>query len=172
MNRLVIIGNGFDLAHGLKTSYANFINWYWNEWGMRLLMASTYEESDELCSFVSNLKVEGHRLTWFQLQQCHYIKREDSFKPWDGKDVVKQIRSHELCQFEYKSPFFEQINKSIETKGWVDIENEYYLMLVKEKDFGDRIKNLNVQLDFLRDKLIEYLTVESQKRTEKIEDIK
>lgn len=22
MNRLVIIGNGFDLAHGLKTSYA------------------------------------------------------------------------------------------------------------------------------------------------------
>ena len=29
MNRLVLIGNGFDLAHGLKTSYADFINWYW-----------------------------------------------------------------------------------------------------------------------------------------------
>lgn len=28
MNRLVLIGNGFDLAHGLKTSYADFINWY------------------------------------------------------------------------------------------------------------------------------------------------
>ena len=23
MNRLVIIGNGFDMAHGLKTSYEN-----------------------------------------------------------------------------------------------------------------------------------------------------
>lgn len=26
MNRLVIIGNGFDMAHGLKTSYMDFIN--------------------------------------------------------------------------------------------------------------------------------------------------
>ncbi len=36
MNRLVLIGNGFDLAHGLKTSYADFINWYWGQWGKRL----------------------------------------------------------------------------------------------------------------------------------------
>ncbi len=25
MNRLIIIGNGFDLAHGMKTSYYDFI---------------------------------------------------------------------------------------------------------------------------------------------------
>jgi len=25
MNQLIIIGNGFDLAHGLKTSYKDFI---------------------------------------------------------------------------------------------------------------------------------------------------
>ena len=31
MNRLILIGNGFDLAHGLKTKYADFIEWYWNE---------------------------------------------------------------------------------------------------------------------------------------------
>ena len=31
MNRLVIIGNGFDIAHGLKTSYVDFINWYWEQ---------------------------------------------------------------------------------------------------------------------------------------------
>jgi hypothetical protein len=28
MNRLVIIGNGFDLAHGLPTSYRDFIDGY------------------------------------------------------------------------------------------------------------------------------------------------
>ena len=28
MNRLIIIGNGFDLAHGLKTSYHDFILHY------------------------------------------------------------------------------------------------------------------------------------------------
>lgn len=31
MNRIILIGNGFDLAHGLKTSYADFIDWYWEE---------------------------------------------------------------------------------------------------------------------------------------------
>ena len=28
MNRLIVIGNGFDLAHGLKTSYHEFILLY------------------------------------------------------------------------------------------------------------------------------------------------
>lgn len=28
MNRLILIGNGFDLAHGLKTSYSDFIKDY------------------------------------------------------------------------------------------------------------------------------------------------
>ena len=29
MNRLILIGNGFDLAHGMKTSYGDFIEWCW-----------------------------------------------------------------------------------------------------------------------------------------------
>lgn len=31
MNRIIIIGNGFDLAHGLKTSYRDFIDWFWEK---------------------------------------------------------------------------------------------------------------------------------------------
>lgn len=31
MNKLVIIGNGFDKAHGLPTSYIDFINDFWKE---------------------------------------------------------------------------------------------------------------------------------------------
>ncbi|WP_160070260.1 AbiH family protein [Sphingobacterium bovisgrunnientis] len=30
MNRLIIIGNGFDLAHGLPTSYSHFIKYIWS----------------------------------------------------------------------------------------------------------------------------------------------
>lgn len=30
MNRVFIIGNGFDLAHGLPTSYNHFINDFWS----------------------------------------------------------------------------------------------------------------------------------------------
>jgi len=31
MNDLYLIGNGFDLAHGLKTSYNDFLLWYLKE---------------------------------------------------------------------------------------------------------------------------------------------
>lgn len=30
MNRIIIIGNGFDMAHNLKTGYRDFIDDYWN----------------------------------------------------------------------------------------------------------------------------------------------
>ena len=42
MNRIILIGNGFDLAHGLKTSYADFIDWYWGEWGTKLLQDDVF----------------------------------------------------------------------------------------------------------------------------------
>ncbi|MFR3371811.1 MAG: AbiH family protein, partial [Clostridioides difficile] len=29
MNRLILIGNGFDLAHGMKTNYKDFIEHLW-----------------------------------------------------------------------------------------------------------------------------------------------
>ena len=31
INRIVVIGNGFDLAHKLPTKYVDFINWYWKD---------------------------------------------------------------------------------------------------------------------------------------------
>ncbi len=162
MNRLVIIGNGFDLAHGLKTSYQNFINWYWNQWGMRLLTASTYRESDGLCSFELMNRVNGHYSTWFQFLQCHYITKDDPFQPWDGNKVVEQIKQNKYCNFQYTSRFLERIDQNIETKGWVDIENEYYHLLVHVEERGCSYQELNNHLDILREKLIGYLqTVEN-----------
>ena len=52
MNRIILIGNGFDLAHGLKTSYRDFIDWYWNEWLSSLRESEKQKEGDELCRFV------------------------------------------------------------------------------------------------------------------------
>ena len=49
MNRLVIIGNGFDMAHGLKTSYMDFINWYWEKWMNKLFVRSETIIDDGLC---------------------------------------------------------------------------------------------------------------------------
>ena len=51
MNRIIIIGNGFDLAHGLPTSYKNFINWYLEGLAQALKDYSSDTLSDDLCKF-------------------------------------------------------------------------------------------------------------------------
>ena len=49
MNRLVLIGNGFDCAHDLKTRYEDFLNWYW--WKKLSIAATKHDEeyNDQLC---------------------------------------------------------------------------------------------------------------------------
>ena len=51
MNRIILIGNGFDLAHGLPTSYKEFIDWYWEEWRKKLVSCVQNIAKDELCEF-------------------------------------------------------------------------------------------------------------------------
>lgn len=157
MNRIVLIGNGFDLAHGLKTSYADFIGWYWKEWGRRLLHGLNRTEDDGLCSFKIKDNVEV--INWASVFQGWYYKRENPLIPWDENDVVSLAKQDKkLCDFKM-SPFFERIQNSIDTKGWVDIENEYYSMLVLlHSHVKDNYSNHNKQLEYLRDLLVEYLS--------------
>ena len=48
MNRIILIGNGFDLAHGLPTSYKDFIQGYWI-FQRRRLLEDTSDPTDGLC---------------------------------------------------------------------------------------------------------------------------
>lgn len=45
MNRLVLIGNGFDLAHGMKTSYHDFILNYLKEAFRGVFKGNNYEDN-------------------------------------------------------------------------------------------------------------------------------
>ena len=49
MNRIILIGNGFDLAHGLPTGYAHFVHAYHAVCKSQLSQNSLGYE-DELCS--------------------------------------------------------------------------------------------------------------------------
>lgn len=66
MNRIVLIGNGFDLAHGFPTRYEDFINWYWEQWGGKLRTSSNKVEQDLFCSFVlkDNIGLAGWYIVW------------------------------------------------------------------------------------------------------------
>ena len=152
MNRIILIGNGFDLAHGLKTSYADFIEWYWNNWGNVLLASPNKLEEDRLCSFkmYSHVQLAGWSYVW------HYRYQIDSLAPDVGLKVIEFAKQNRaLCDFTIKSPFFQTICEEMETKNWVDIEDVYYEFLKK----SDNPKQLNEDLDFIKDKLVEYLSL-------------
>lgn len=158
MNRLVLIGNGFDLAHGLKTSYKDFIVWYWEQWKLRLLSSDNKVESDGLCTFKLKDSVGLHG--WYLVWGNHY-KRTNIETPWKEMDIIDTVKNDkDTCEFEYISPFFQRINQSIETKKWVDIENEYYKLLEQYtlvQYSEEEITKLNKQLAYLQELLTEYL---------------
>ena len=158
MNRLVIIGNGFDMAHGLKTSYMDFINWYWDKRIDAFVGNTTKISEDCLCRLSINADADLSCWNVFAFMNS-YFKDIRGNRNCSGFDVIKYIQNKsEIFSINY-SQFFGTILQSIETKGWVDIENDYYLLLkeTKKTDCGYTVKELNEQLAFLQEKLVEYL---------------
>ena len=173
MNRLVIIGNGFDIAHGLKTSYMDFINWYWDQRVEGFVGNTTNISEDCLCKL--SIKENPNINCWNVFSFTNsYFKDIYGKRKYSGVEVIQEIKNHpEIFDFEC-SPFFGTILQSIETKGWVDIENDYYQLLkkhIKNAQCDCSINELNSQLFFLQRNLIEYLgSIELEKERKDLYD--
>ena len=164
MNRIILIGNGFDLAHGLKMSYANFIDWYWNEWGRLLLNSLNFSEEDGLCRFELNYHVSRiwSRIVW----DCKSEGYLSALELFDGHVVVDYIKSHpEKCSFSYESPLLEELCKQLEERRWVDIENVFFKHLSNGFEEPEKV---NAELEIIRQRLIDYL-VEVMKASSDVE---
>ena len=150
MNRLVLIGNGFDLAHGLPTSYQDFINYYWDGRFEYLRNAFTSVSKAKLCELTVTTS-----LSWYNFfQQGPSILYE-----YKGAELFFELCKRGICKATM-TPLFERIHKSIETKGWVDIENDYYELLKKyvlENAPEEQIDALNTELHDLQELLLMYL---------------
>ena len=148
MNRVILIGNGFDRAHELPTLYSHFINWYWRDWGNQLRMSQNKVEEDGLCSF----KLRDQQYDWFNA--LHFVYRiMTPIEHRDGLEIVEIIKQHpDLFDYTAKSPFFEKICSEID-KPWFSIEDIYYTFLKSSKD----PKQINDDLEFIKNKLVEYL---------------
>ena len=154
MNRIILIGNGFDLANNYKTSYKDFIVWYLKEKLHEIFQKYQYDASDTLCT------LKALPIT-FKIIQEYDVLTDNKIDKLNIKELIEQLKglgNLEGCKVEF-SPFLSKIIESVETKGWVDIESDYYDLLCKDISIGDddAIKKLNECLDFVKDKLIEYL---------------
>lgn len=149
MNRIIIVGNGFDLAHGVKTSYKDFIEWYFGK-VVESLRKNFFSYKDDLLE----IKTRYDAIDMFTY----------TYNAKSNLEIIKKMK-YIGNEFTFKfSPLFERIIKDVENKGWVDIEMDYYELL---KDYalnkrGD-VKQLNEELSYIEKKLIEYLKIEQDK---------
>lgn len=159
MNRLVIIGNGFDMAHGLKTSYKDFINWYWDRRVDAFVGNISKVSEDSLCKLT--IKDNPNLSCWnvFAFENS-YFKDIRGNRTCSGYEVITELQKYPDTFSVDSTPFFGTIIQSIETRGWVDIENDYYQLLKEcseNTDCGYTVKELNEQMAFLQENLVEYL---------------
>lgn len=152
IHRIILVGNGFDLAHGLATRYENFIDWYWEQYISKLkdCLINTY--SDTLCSFTLKEAMYGNR--WYQFLSPYNNK---SFENKSGREIYEILKEQKETVSIEQTPFMNRICQSIESKGWVDIENEYYQALNHE--YFECPEKLNKEFEIVKSKLVKYLTL-------------
>jgi len=165
MNRVILIGNGFDLAHGMETSYKNFLDNYINEVSNKI---------DKEASTVQNNIVFEDKIIAVSKRP---LDEPSNFKyGYDGIRMLSiELTPLKTYSIHCKNKFVHSILRDKEEKSWVDIEEEYYKALCdilnekNEEAQKDRIKDLNKSFSFIKEKLHEYL--KTQKATQPIEDI-
>ncbi|OXA71091.1 hypothetical protein B0A67_12515 [Flavobacterium aquidurense] len=141
MNRIILIGNGFDLAHGMKTSYNDFISYYWFK-----VIADIKLNKEE--SF------ENSEIKLTRLPKPVYFS---SIVKFEELNTTLTIHGSEL---KFKNKFLEHINDKKQIQNWVDIENEYYLLLkesFKDEKCTYKISQLNSDFTEVQKLLESYL---------------
>ncbi|MBA4239769.1 MAG: hypothetical protein C0448_03520 [Sphingobacteriaceae bacterium] len=124
MNHVVLIGNGFDLAHGLKTSYMDFILWYMKNIGENVENAQFYE--DDIVKVVYEEKRELNPGYYQDLPKPIFQKGQLSNSP---KELFKNLVAKKYKPL-FKSRFIEELFLTINDSNWVDIEYQYFSWLV------------------------------------------
>jgi hypothetical protein len=164
MNRLILIGNGFDLAHGLKTTYRDFIIWYVKTCFSKTNYYHPYD--DPLISILTDWdylpnqeQVISEWVNVLMTNVEHPKNRSVEFG-WDEDDSHFKL-----------GPFYIKIKPGLldvlvgrcNESNWVDIETEYYALLkaVLESEYTEtkqtKLVDLNQSLAFIISKLEEYL---------------
>ena len=155
VNRIILIGNGFDLAHkkatlkeeGLKTGYSDFMDDFWKKEWEAIRTAST--------KIISTQKEQ----TYSAYEDDFIIVRKD--KEIENVEELKQK------VVSYKNKFLGAMVKEQRIKNWVDVEDVFYLELIKcwkikkenlEEDFfNSAIRKLNQDFGAIKDCLENYL---------------
>lgn len=173
MNRIILIGNGFDLAHGLKTGYRDFMCNYWREF------AQKYPEThggvpyeDDFIKLENTNGPQGGVDAWAGAMyagdaKCRafrsFIKEVSEITSYN--DLMRLITEAKetaslIYNLTFKNSFWEHLAKASALNTWLDIENEYYLLLkgyLSKSDRSEQVEKLNKEFGEVKNLLEKYL---------------
>lgn len=176
MNRLVIVGNGFDIVHELETKYEHFLKAYLIKHIKNLEINLNKGSIDNLIEvkYVDNCRLyNGEKVTDLfddfslnQLLESEYLsiqnKWEKSSNGWNY-GITTERGQNCFISIIIKSRLFGEL---ISERKWTDIEKTYFDMLIdmfkeskEKKSFTNKytVYDLNKDFDFLKSKIVEYL---------------
>lgn len=132
INRLIIIGNGFDLAHGMKTRYKDFVNGY-----LRQRIESFDKQDSE--DLLIKIKYKEGTMKQYHKSSMDY-RQYLKLKEWNIESRVEALQSEEIMllnilydklhpqeQNEEKNEFTEEEVQEILNDCTEEKENEIHL---------------------------------------------
>lgn len=159
VNKLILVGNGFDLALDLKTKYEDFLLWYFKKFIKKSLtnLRPTLNSDDQHVYRYN----EDEMFIFYNTVDYGYSQR--LIKGFDeyvnNYREIKKFITESKYNFSYK--FKSSLLKKIfsdSNSGWVDIEKAYFDLLKKELDKPkSEIDKLNQELKTIKRLLKDYL---------------
>ena len=164
MNRIILIGNGFDLAHKLNTRYNDFITDFWTRQVEEIKNNKDWKKQEREANQKNEIKNNLTKTVYFE-NDYFRLKFEKNLN-WN--DLRKKV--------EYKNKFLEEINNAQKIENWLDIEKLYFKELKRCKNIFkeyessnpekaiDPVKKLNSDFKIITEKLENYLREEIRKK--------
>lgn len=150
-NRLIIVGNGFDIAYGLNTTYSDFILDYFKKNAIEAFRKG--RQNTELLEI---------QIEYFDPQAFDDTKRIIA-KMEDVKDLISLIKNHGIIK--YDDDLFGYLIDYFTKNNWVDVEALYYdrLMSCYHGSSVDAVCKMNVSFENIRQALSIYIKEEQQR---------
>lgn len=160
INKLILIGNGFDLSMGLKTKYEDFLLWYFKDivaqclGGVRQTRLRTTSQTVYHYYDDEMIRVYSH----YNIFMDHRAREELRSSTNSIIELKEFLKNYEFF-LEFKSTLLKQIYYD-SNRTWVDIEGAYFKLLKKQLPHIDlnQINKLNSDLKIISEKLREYLS--------------
>ena len=168
MNRIIIIGNGFDMAHNLKTGYRDFIDDYWNnvtekvfggydQWLKENWGGMDYfgNYKDEFVAFEKKYGKTEINKSSFPCKKGTLLEKLYTLIDEYNNDPNTPVTVH----LKFENRFFERISHQCS----LVIENEYYDALKKlsleenAQERSQKVKKLNIEFGAIKNLLEKYL---------------